>query len=184
MVKCDRYDGVSGRKVLKCITWIGTAVLWTVSGGVPHSLGIMGESAAAEANGLTFLQISDKSLGSVEVHQVWSLSSAQPLVARMAVRTAKQQELALRGTMTNNVHACRAAVPRRPLHVGALSHCPMSLITECYLLRAVRQFNSYRGSHETLAAPLTSARAANPAGSTSYATKQSVRRSRHTSRQS
>jgi hypothetical protein len=33
-------------------------------------------------------------------------------------------------------------------------------------------------SRETLAAPLTSARAANPAGSTSYATTQSVRRSR------
>jgi glycogen synthase len=108
MVKCDRYDGVSGRKVLECMTWIGTAVLWTVSGGVPHSLGIMGASAAAEANGLTFLPISDKSLGSVEVHQVWSLSSDQPLVARMAIRTAKQQELALRGTMTNYVHAKHA----------------------------------------------------------------------------
>jgi hypothetical protein len=33
-------------------------------------------------------------------------------------------------------------------------------------------------SHETLADPLTSTRAADPAGSTSYATKQSVRRSR------
>ena len=52
MVKCDRYDGVSGSKVLESVTWIGTAVVWTFSGGVPHSLGIMGESAAAEATDL------------------------------------------------------------------------------------------------------------------------------------
>ncbi len=39
-------DGVSRRKVLECMTWVGTGVLWTVSGGVPHSLGIMGEAAA------------------------------------------------------------------------------------------------------------------------------------------
>jgi calcineurin-like phosphoesterase family protein len=45
------------------MTWFGTGVLWTVSGGVPHSLGIMGEAAAAEARGLTFLQISDSHVG-------------------------------------------------------------------------------------------------------------------------
>ena len=33
------------------------------SGGVPHSLGIMGEAQAAEAEGLTFLQISDSHVG-------------------------------------------------------------------------------------------------------------------------
>jgi 3',5'-cyclic AMP phosphodiesterase CpdA len=59
----DRDDGVSRRKVLECMTWVGTGVLWTVSGGVPHSLGIMGEAAAAEAEGLTFLQISDSHIG-------------------------------------------------------------------------------------------------------------------------
>jgi 3',5'-cyclic AMP phosphodiesterase CpdA len=63
MSKSDHDDGVSRRKVLECMTWIGTGVLWTVSGGVPHSLGIMGEAAAAEARGLTFLQISDSHVG-------------------------------------------------------------------------------------------------------------------------
>jgi len=63
MSKSDRDDGVSRRKVLECMTWVGTGVLWTVSGGVPHSLGIMGEAAAAEAKGLTFLQISDSHIG-------------------------------------------------------------------------------------------------------------------------
>jgi hypothetical protein len=30
-------DSVSRRKVLECMTWCGTGVLWTISGGVPHS---------------------------------------------------------------------------------------------------------------------------------------------------
>ena len=63
MSESDRDDGVNRRKVLECMTWVGTGVLWTVSGGVPHSLGIMGEAAAAEAKGLTFLQISDSHVG-------------------------------------------------------------------------------------------------------------------------
>ena len=39
MSESNRDDGVSRRKVLECMTWVGTGVLWTVSGGVPHSLG-------------------------------------------------------------------------------------------------------------------------------------------------
>jgi 3',5'-cyclic AMP phosphodiesterase CpdA len=55
-------DGVSRRKVLECMTWAGTGVLWTVAGGVPTSLGIMGE-AVAQTSGMTFLQISDSHVG-------------------------------------------------------------------------------------------------------------------------
>src|SRR5690349_2577778 len=63
MGKFDDRDSVSRRKVLECMTWCGTGVLWTISGGVPHSLGIMGEAQAAESRGLTFLQISDSHVG-------------------------------------------------------------------------------------------------------------------------
>lgn len=56
-------DGLSRRKVLDCMTWVGTGVLWTVSGGVPHSLGLIDQAAAQEARGLTFLQISDSHVG-------------------------------------------------------------------------------------------------------------------------
>jgi len=59
----DRDDGLSRRKVLECMTWAGTGVLWTISGGVPHSLGIMGEAQAQEAKSLTFLQLSDSHVG-------------------------------------------------------------------------------------------------------------------------
>src|SRR5256884_4256568 len=61
----DHHDerGVNRRKILECMTWAGTGVLWTIAGGMPRSMGIIGEAAAAEASGLTFLQISDSHVG-------------------------------------------------------------------------------------------------------------------------
>jgi 3',5'-cyclic AMP phosphodiesterase CpdA len=56
-------EGASRRQVLKCMTWAGAGVLWTIGGGVPRSLGIIGEAQAASAGGLTFLQISDSHIG-------------------------------------------------------------------------------------------------------------------------
>ena len=44
MRESDRDVGVSPRRVLECMTWAGTGVLWTMTGGVPHSLGIIGEA--------------------------------------------------------------------------------------------------------------------------------------------
>jgi Calcineurin-like phosphoesterase len=49
------------RGLLKCMVWAGTAMVWTVSGGVPRS-GLIG-SARAEGDGFTFMQISDSHLG-------------------------------------------------------------------------------------------------------------------------
>jgi 3',5'-cyclic AMP phosphodiesterase CpdA len=56
-------DGTTRRKVLECMTWAGTGLLWSVSGGVPRSLGLVDGAMAAEASGLTFLQISDSHIG-------------------------------------------------------------------------------------------------------------------------
>src|SRR5262252_11188869 len=63
MTTDDEKHGPSRRKVLECMTWAGTGVLWTIAGGVPRSVGIMGEAIAAEPAGLTFLQISDSHMG-------------------------------------------------------------------------------------------------------------------------
>jgi 3',5'-cyclic AMP phosphodiesterase CpdA len=59
----DGDNGLNRRKVLECMTWVGTGVLWTISGGVPHSIGLVGEAKAAETRGLTFVQISDSHVG-------------------------------------------------------------------------------------------------------------------------
>jgi 3',5'-cyclic AMP phosphodiesterase CpdA len=61
--KHNEAGGLSRRKVLECMTWTGTGVLWTISGGVPHSLGLVESANAAEASALTFLQISDSHVG-------------------------------------------------------------------------------------------------------------------------
>jgi len=54
------------RKVLSCLAaWTGTAVVWTVAGGVPRALGATsyGTAPAAGDNALTFVQISDTHIG-------------------------------------------------------------------------------------------------------------------------
>jgi 3',5'-cyclic AMP phosphodiesterase CpdA len=55
--------GPNRRKILECMTWAGTGVLWTIAGGVPRSLGIIDQALAAEPGKLTFLQISDSHVG-------------------------------------------------------------------------------------------------------------------------
>jgi len=59
----ERDDGLNRRKVLECMTWAGTGVLWTIAGGVPASLGIIDDAVAAQQKGFTFLQISDSHMG-------------------------------------------------------------------------------------------------------------------------
>jgi 3',5'-cyclic AMP phosphodiesterase CpdA len=59
----NQSGGPNRRKILECMTWAGTGILWTISGGVPRSLGMVGEAMAQEAGALTFLQISDSHVG-------------------------------------------------------------------------------------------------------------------------
>jgi 3',5'-cyclic-AMP phosphodiesterase len=89
MSESDRDNGPSRRKVLECMTWVGTGVLWTVSGGVPHSLGIMGEAAAAEAKGLTFLQISDSHVGFDKPANPNALGTLEEAIAKVNAQPQK-----------------------------------------------------------------------------------------------
>src|ERR1700685_1997827 len=101
MNESDRDDGLSRRKVLECMTWAGTGVLWTIAGGVPHSLGIMGEAQAQEASGLTFLQISDSHVGFDKAANPNALGTLQECVTKIK------------------------ALPPRPafmIHTGDISH--------------------------------------------------------------
>jgi 3',5'-cyclic AMP phosphodiesterase CpdA len=63
MTSHDDGRGTSRRKVLECMTWAGTGLLWSVAGGVPRSLGLVDQAMAQEAKGITFLQISDSHMG-------------------------------------------------------------------------------------------------------------------------
>jgi 3',5'-cyclic AMP phosphodiesterase CpdA len=58
----DHDDG--RRRLLGCMAWVGTGLLWTVSGGVPRSLGLPGPAqAATAAPDFVFAQISDSHIG-------------------------------------------------------------------------------------------------------------------------
>lgn len=65
MKKHDHHAPEMDRRgALECMIWAGTGVLWTVAGGVPKSLGLVGAAQAAEASSpFTFLQISDSHVG-------------------------------------------------------------------------------------------------------------------------
>src|SRR5882757_9375530 len=53
--------GPDRRGFLKCMSWAGTAMVWTVAGGIPRSH-LIGQAEAAE-QGFTFAQVSDSHLG-------------------------------------------------------------------------------------------------------------------------
>src|SRR5579863_5857404 len=57
-ITAREQTGLSRRGLLKCMSWAGTGVLWSLSGGVPKTLGLIGDANAAQAaaNQLTFVQ--------------------------------------------------------------------------------------------------------------------------------
>jgi len=62
----DAAPRISRRQALRCLAaWTGTAVVWSVAGGVPRALGATGDGApiASSNDALTFVQISDTHIG-------------------------------------------------------------------------------------------------------------------------
>jgi len=56
--------GTNRRALLKCGLWAGAGVLWTISGGIPRSVGLgWGDAARADALGFSFVQVSDSHIG-------------------------------------------------------------------------------------------------------------------------
>jgi hypothetical protein len=76
------------RKALECMIWAGTGVLWTVSGGVPRALGLIGSAQAAEPAGLTFLQISDSHVGFDKAANPNALGTLEEAIGRIRTMPA------------------------------------------------------------------------------------------------
>ena len=53
---------IDRRRLLHCMAWVGTGVVWSFAGGVPRSLRVE-EAQAADLAGLSFAQISDSHIG-------------------------------------------------------------------------------------------------------------------------
>ena len=82
-------NGMNRRKVLECMTWAGTGVLWTIAGGVPHSLGIIDQAVAAAPSGLTFLQISDSHIGFDKPANTNVIGTLEEAINKIATLPAK-----------------------------------------------------------------------------------------------
>jgi 3',5'-cyclic AMP phosphodiesterase CpdA len=96
----DHGDGLSRRKVLECMTWAGTGVLWTVAGGVPTSLGLVGEAMAA-TTGMTFLQISDSHVGFDKPANPNALGTLEEAIKKVATLPAKPSFMIHTGDITH-----------------------------------------------------------------------------------
>jgi 3',5'-cyclic AMP phosphodiesterase CpdA len=83
MAKHDEDSGIDRRHALECMIWAGTGVLWTLSGGIPKSIGLVGEAAAAEAKGFSFLQISDSHIGFSKPANPNALATLQEAIGKV-----------------------------------------------------------------------------------------------------
>ena len=54
-------DGESRRGFLKCMTWAGTGLVWTLAGGVPASIGLEAAAATRKTAPFSFARRSPRS---------------------------------------------------------------------------------------------------------------------------
>ena len=100
--KC-RSEGleVDRRGALECMIWAGTGVLWALSGGVPKSVGLLGEALAAEASGFTFLQISDSHIGFNKPANPDALGTLREAIAKVKAVKSKPAFMIHTGDITH-----------------------------------------------------------------------------------
>jgi 3',5'-cyclic AMP phosphodiesterase CpdA len=99
----DHEGGVSRRGALECMIWAGTGILWTLSGGVPRALKLLGDAEAAEAgaSAFTFLQISDSHVGFDKPANPNALGTLQEAIARVGALPATPAFMIHTGDITH-----------------------------------------------------------------------------------
>jgi 3',5'-cyclic-AMP phosphodiesterase len=82
-------DGESRRGFLKCMTWAGTGLVWTLAGGVPASLALNASAAAMRTSPFSFVQISDSHIGFGKPFNPDSRVTYREAVAKIAALPTK-----------------------------------------------------------------------------------------------
>jgi ribose transport system substrate-binding protein len=127
MASDNREDGMSRRQTLECMMWVGTAVLWMVSGGVPQSLSPLGRAQAAVAIAQTKPTIPVIVKDTTSLYWQTVLAGARKAGQDFGVEIAElgaQSESDADGQITlleNAVSTSPAAVVIAPAHFAALS---------------------------------------------------------------
>jgi 3',5'-cyclic AMP phosphodiesterase CpdA len=119
--KDDSRDGIDRRGFLKCMAWVGTGVVWTLSnGGVLTSRAFGDPPSAAEQTGaFTFAQISDSHIGFAKEPNKDVIATLQQTITKIN------------------------ALPRRPellIHTGDLTHLakPAEFDTVAQVLKSAK----------------------------------------------
>ena len=99
----DNAYGVTRRHALECMIWAGTGVLWTVSGGVPKSLNLLGSAEAAESvqKDFTFLQISDSHVGFDKPANPHALDTLKEAIGKVTALPSKPSFMIHTGDITH-----------------------------------------------------------------------------------
>ena len=93
--------GLTRRGALTCMVWAGTGILWTLSGGVPKSLGLLSNALAAEASAFTFLQISDSHIGFNKPANPDALGTLREAIAKVKAVKSKPAFMIHTGDITH-----------------------------------------------------------------------------------
>ena len=99
----DDANGLDRRHALECMIWAGTGVLWTVAGGVPKSIGLLGSAEAAEAakTGFSFVQISDSHIGFDKPANPHAIDTLKEAMARVTALPNKPAFMLHTGDITH-----------------------------------------------------------------------------------
>jgi 3',5'-cyclic-AMP phosphodiesterase len=97
----DVGQEIDRRHALECMIWAGTGVLWAVSGGVPHSVGLIGEALAAEPTGFSFLQMSDSHIGFDKAANPDALGTLREAIAKVKAMQTKPSFIIHTGDITH-----------------------------------------------------------------------------------
>src|SRR5579884_935189 len=94
-------DGIDRRGMLQCMAWVGTGLIWSLSGGIPAARVFGQETEQTRRRGFSFVQISDSHIGFSKAPNKDVVGTLRTVVARIN------------------------ALPHRPafvLHTGDLTH--------------------------------------------------------------
>jgi 3',5'-cyclic AMP phosphodiesterase CpdA len=95
-------DGIDRRGMLKCMAWVGTGLVWTVSGGIlgcrPVGAGAPPAKGAAD---FTFVQISDSHIGFGKEPNKDVVATLQQTVAKINALEARPELLLHTGDLTH-----------------------------------------------------------------------------------
>ncbi|MGO4403624.1 metallophosphoesterase [Bosea sp. RAF48] len=96
-------EPIDRRHALECMIWAGTGILWTVSSGVPVSLGLLGEASAAEgaSTGFTFLQISDSHIGFDKAANPYAIDTLKEAIGKVRALPEKPSFMIHTGDITH-----------------------------------------------------------------------------------